>query len=236
MTKLRQLWLLTALGSVAALVMGHFLLVSPKADKAAKLREEASTQQTANGRLRSQIKLLNEQRKDLPRQQAELAKFAGKIPNNPALPALIRSLSDAADNAGVELVSMAPGAMTPVATGAEETRASGTGTTRTAGTAVTAATLPLAAMPISIQVTGNYGQMSQFLAEVEGLPRAFLVNGFSVAPGDASPAGKDAAKTTAASDVLTVSLTGQLFMTTKAAPAAPTTADTAAATTTKAAK
>lgn len=243
MTKLRQLWLLTALGSVAVLAGGYFLLVSPKASKAAEVRTEAQDQLAANARVRSQIDLLNKQKKDLPRQQAELEKFATKIPNNPALPALIRSLSDAADNAGVELVSLSPGTPALVVSSVPTTAAkpaapadgSTTSTTSSTSTkpkvAAAPAMLPIASIPISVQVTGNYSQVSQFLSEIESLPRAFLVGGFSVIPGDNGPtAKKNDAASAVLDDTLTVSLTGQLYMTTKvAAPAAPKPAATTAA-------
>ncbi len=52
--------------------------------------------------------MLKAQAKDLPKQQARLAAVAAKIPDNPALPALIRALTKAADEANVELVSLAP--------------------------------------------------------------------------------------------------------------------------------
>jgi Tfp pilus assembly protein PilO len=108
MTRLRQLWLLTALGAVAVMAGGYFLLAAPQASKAAALRDEAETQLQQNKTLKSQIDMLNKQKKDLPAQQAKLAKFVGLIPNNPGLPALMRALSDAADNSGVELLSVSP--------------------------------------------------------------------------------------------------------------------------------
>lgn len=256
MTKLRQLWLLTALASVAILAGGYFLLVSPKAGKAASLRDEAETQQSANNRLRAQIAQLNRQKKDLPRQQAELEKFAAKIPNNPALPSLIRSLSDAADNAGVELVSLSPGApalvaatvpggTTAAAAGTTATTASTTTTTststtgtKTAAAPAAPAMLPLASIPIAVEVTGSYSQVSQFLSEIEGLSRAFLVNGFNVNPGDSGPQAKkpSGGSTTGGpryDGTLTMQITGQLYMTTKVAPAAPVAAKPATTTAAK---
>lgn len=214
MTKLRQLWLLTALASVVALAGGYFLLVSPKNSKAAALREETVTQEQLNDKLRSQIQMLNRQKKDLPRQQAELQRFAAKIPNNPALPALIRSLSDAADNAGVELLAMAPGLPTPVvSTGAAGTTAA-TAAGTTPATSATAARLPLASIPINLKVSGTYSEVSQFFSEVERLPRAFLVNGFAIARNATTPVGGTATATVAPGS-LTVSVNGSLYMTTK---------------------
>jgi len=226
MTKLKQLWLLTALASVAALVGGYFLLVSPKASKAAALREETKTQEELNASLQSQIQMLQRQKADLPRQQAELAKFAQKIPNNPALPALIRSLSDAADNAGVDLVSIAPSEPVAVgslgtpggAAGAAPVSAAGPGAT-TAAAPATVTTLPIAAIPITIKVKGHYSELSQWMSEIERLQRAFLVNGFTI---DRSTGAGEGGGGVAVvdKDTLSLDMTGQLYMTVKA-PAAP---------------
>ncbi|HEV2889950.1 MAG TPA: type 4a pilus biogenesis protein PilO [Frankiaceae bacterium] len=235
MTKLRQLWLLTALASVAILAGGYFLLVSPKAGKAASLRDEAETQQQANTRLRAQIAQLNRQKKDLPRQQAELQKFAAKIPNNPALPALIRSLSDAADNAGANLYSMSPSTPTLVAATVPTTAGATTGA-KTAAAPATPALLPIAQIPIALNVVGSYSEVSQFLSEIEGLPRAFLVTSIALTQGDESPSAEKVEKIGSSKiydDLVTLKVTGQLYMTTKAAPVAPVTAKPAATTAAK---
>jgi len=217
MTKLRQLWLLTAVASVAILAAGYFLMVSPKASKASALRAETQTQEQANSKLRSEIDQLNRQKKDLPKQQAELQKFATKIPDNPALPALIRSLSEAADNSGVELIGLSNGAPQLVASGKPAGR-----TVQSAKAPAAVQTLTIAQMPITIHVSGKYSQVSQFLSEVENLPRALLVRGFSLTPGDTSPRSKGTGAAGGTYDgKVTLQMTGQLYMTAKVAPAAP---------------
>lgn len=212
MTKLRQLWLLTALGTLAVLAGGWFLLVTPKANQASALRSDVDAQLQANRTLQRQIDSLTKQKKDLPKLQAELEKFATKIPNNPALPALVRSLSDAAEKWGVELVAVSPSApvLAPAAAPA----------TGTAGTVTAAAAAPvgltLAHIPVTVGIKGTYSQISSFLAEVEGLPRAFLVTTVSVTPPPTS-----GSATAVDRDKLTAALTGRLFMTTNTAPVVP---------------
>jgi Tfp pilus assembly protein PilO len=217
MTKLRQLWLLTALGSVAVLALGYFLLVTPKANQASSLRSDTQAQVLANQKLQSDIAQLTKQSKDKPRLQGLLEAFATKIPNNPALPALVRSLTDAADNSGVELVSVAPSA--PVLAAAAP--AAGTTGTVTAAAAAPAG-LTLAHIPVVVSVKGSYSQISQFLAEIEGLSRAFLVSGVDVKPYQATAAtAGTTATTTVQANLLTAALTGRLFMTANVAPPAP---------------
>ncbi|MDQ1712507.1 MAG: hypothetical protein QOE45_1957 [Frankiaceae bacterium] len=214
MTKLRQLWLLTALGTVAVLAGGYFLLVTPKASQASALRTDAQTQEQANLKLQSQIAQLTKQMKDKPRLQGELDKFETKIPNNPALPSLVRAISTAAENSGVELVSLSPSA--PVLAPAAVAAAGPV----TAAAPAAATTLPLAHIPVSVAVKGTYSQISQFLAEIEGMPRAFLVSGIAVVPAQTS-AGSTSAATAVEKDQLSASLTGRLFMTTATAAPVP---------------
>jgi Tfp pilus assembly protein PilO len=230
MTKLRQLWLLTALASVLALAGGYFLLVSPKTSKAAALREETKTQEELNASLRDQIQMLNRQKKDLPRQQAELERFATKIPNNPALPALVRALSDAADNAGIELVSITPSEPTPVgASTAAGTTAADPAAPVSAAAPASATRLPLAAIPVNVKVNGTYSEVSQWMSEIERLPRAFLVSGFTL---ELAPAKTGADANAAPSDELTLQMQGLMYMTIKA-PTAPRVAQPAATTVVK---
>lgn len=171
MTRLRQLWLLTALGTLAVIAGGYFMLVKPQSNHAAELRTEAQEQQQVNATLQSQIAQLNKQKKDLPKQQADLARFAGLIPNNPALPAMIRSLTDAADNAGVELVSIKP-TLPAWAKGVDENRVEMPGKLAAPDGAV------LADIPVALKIAGSFSGVSTFFKEIEDLNRALLVGGF----------------------------------------------------------
>src|SRR5690242_13116616 len=108
MEKTRQWSLLTAVAVVVVLAAGWFLLVSKQNHKAAELKTQASQVQSENSGLASQVAQLKAQSKDLPAQQARLNKIAQQVPDNPALPSLIRQLTTAANAAGVDLVSLAP--------------------------------------------------------------------------------------------------------------------------------
>ena len=115
MDKLKQWIAFTVLGVFAVLAAGWFLLVSPKRADADALGQQAASQVTANSTLQTQLAVLKSQAKNLPQQQAQLAKVAAKIPDNPAEPALIRALDSAATAAGVELVSISPSLPTAAA-------------------------------------------------------------------------------------------------------------------------
>src|SRR3954451_10066252 len=136
MDKMRQWTMLTVVGVVAVLGAGWFLAVSPQRHHAAQLRSQAASQQSANSQLQSRVSQLQQQQKGLPAQQRRLNHIATKIPDNPALPPLIRQLSAAADGAGVDLVSLSPAnptAFSPVGSAAPTTTATTTAATGTTG-------------------------------------------------------------------------------------------------------
>jgi type IV pilus assembly protein PilO len=195
MDKAKQWVVLTAVGVLAVMAGGWFLLVSPKRSEASDIRALTASQQTTNAGLQSQLVRLKQQAKVLPAQQAKLAAVAAKIPDNPALPGLVRALTKAADASGVELLSMAPGTPTDVAppAAAQPVTPSASGTTAaspqtpkvpsaTAVPASTAGTLQLIGM--NVQVVGGYFQIEQFLDALESLSRAFKTTGLTIAPGD----------------------------------------------------
>lgn len=212
MSKLRQWGLLTGVAVLVVLVAGWFLLVSPQRSHAANLRAQAAAQQTTNDQLAATVALRSAQQRGLPTQQALLAELAEKIPNNPALPSLIRELSAAADNAGVELVSIAPQQpqlLTPATGGTPGSTGGGgaaTGATPAAGT--------LAEIGLTIQVSGSYFNIEQFFSNAENLTRSMLVTGFTLAPSATGSSSSTAsASSDGAPDTLMAQISARVFMT-----------------------
>jgi Tfp pilus assembly protein PilO len=238
MDKTKQLGLLTAVAILAVLAGGWFLLVSPQRAHAKDLRAQTSEQDLNNQGLQAEIASLLAQHKNLPQVQAQLAKLATQLPGNPGLPALIRQLSSAADNAGVDLISISPSNPTAVAAPAAVAAAPTTGATKSASTTVAAPASSLFSVPIVIQVNGGYFQVEQFISNLEALKRSFLTTQIDLAPGKppvgtgpASTGGTTgttgttapgAAASTAYDGRLTANINGQVFMNIKsAAPATP---------------
>jgi Tfp pilus assembly protein PilO len=185
MSKTRQWATLTAVVCLAVLAAGWFLVVKPQRAHASSLRSQAQDVRSQSAQLHTQISQLRQQQRDLPAQQKLLSEIASKIPDNPALPSLIRQLSAAADGAGVNLVSLAPGQ--PTLTGAAAAPASTAATGKTTGTTTPtkhslAPSSPLADISLTIQVQGSYFNVEQFFAAVESLNRAMLVTGFTLSP------------------------------------------------------
>ena len=208
MDQMRQWTLLTILAVLVILGAGYFLLVQPRADQAAEIRESAEAQLVANTQLQQEIARLNKQAEDLPRQQAKLATFASRIPANPALPSLIRSLTDAADSAGVELVALAPAAPEPVVAPATAPTAAAAPAPAAPVTAAAAAPPePLYAIPLTLSIRGGYVQVQQFFSNVEDLQRTFQVAQFSIVPPT------NTGTTSVAVSGVSVAMVGRVYMT-----------------------
>ena len=238
MENLKQWVALTVVACMGIMAAGWFLLVSPKRTEAAELREQAASALGQNAQLETQLQVLKAQAKDLPKEQAKLAAVKTKIPDDPAMPTLIRALLEAADSSGIELVSITPGepqlvaAPAPAAPEAPATGQVGPadpatppdgavapaadGSTPEAAAPAAGGTPPagpagvLANIPVSLEVFGDYFAVQQFVAALEQLPRAIRLTGLTVAPGS-SPTSKTPANPDDGRS-LTTSIEGLVFM------------------------
>jgi type IV pilus assembly protein PilO len=227
-------WSLVAVVAVLGiLAAGWFLLVAPKRTEAADLKTKAAAQEESNSGLEAQLSQLKAQQADLPKQQARLAVIRRHLPDNPALPQLIRSLTTAARQAGVTLDSLSPATPAPVvvtvplaAPAPASTTSTDSSSTDSSGTAPApvAAAPPapsLYQIPLTLNVTGSYFEMEQFVGKLEGLKRSLLVTGFTITPGNTAGA---------TTGDLSVALQGRVFIAPPAAAAATTTPVAAATT------
>jgi len=233
MSVTRKWSLLAAVLVIAILAAGWFLLVSPKRSEAAGLREQAVSQEDANARLLQQLEVLKAQQAELPKKRAELAVMRAQIPDNPALPTLIRDLTAAGRKVGASIDSMAPAvpvpavAATPVApVTTTETTTESTGEESTTPAAPAAPPAPsLYQVPLTLNVTGSYFELEQFVNKLEGLKRSFLVTGFTLSPAsgaDTSATGTTTEPNAPAPGDLTLALQGRVFLAPTTAPAATT--------------
>ncbi len=221
MDKVRQWTVFTGLAVVIVFVAGWMLAISPQRSHAADLRDQAASQRQQADSLRIRLASLRARSADLPKKQARLAEIQAMLPNSPALPALIRQLSDAADSAGVELTSLAPAAPAAVVAGAAAPQ-----TAAKAAPGTTAAAGALEQIAVSIDVKGSFFNLEQFESNLEHLDRALIVDGFTMtAPGasasaPAAPSGHGATK----DDRMTATIQARVFMVPEASPVTAATA------------
>jgi Tfp pilus assembly protein PilO len=222
MDKIKQYVVLALVGALAVLALGWFLLVSPTRSEAADLTAQAEAQVQANAAVETQLRVLKAQARDLPQQQAKLAAVAARIPDNPALPSLVRALVAAGQAAGVELVSVVPGTPAPVlAAVAPGAAPVAPGSARTG--APTAGAGQLTAIPLTLTVAGGFFQVEQFVANLENLPRSLRVTNLTMTTGANPVTPAAAGLTTPPVDdgrSLIATVTGQVFMAASRTPAA----------------
>jgi len=192
-----------AVVAVLLVIAAWFVAISPQRSEAADLRDQTTAQQQSNEQLKLKTKQLQAQFASLPERQAQLAEIKQQLPDNPALPALIRDLSSHASTAGVALVSVSPG--DPVPATPATPAAPGAGSTATARGG------QLLSIPTEVVASGSYADLTLYLQRLQTqMRRAFLIEGIELAPlTDKTTKGP-----------LSMKLTGQIFVLDSAAPAA----------------
>jgi Tfp pilus assembly protein PilO len=196
-----------AVVAVLLVIAAWFVAISPQRSEAADLRDQTTAQQQSNEQLKLKTKQLQAQFASLPERQAQLAEIKQQMPDNPALPALIRDLSSHASTAGVTLVSVSPGEpvpatpAAPVAPGAPA-----------AGSTATARGGQLLSIPTEVVASGSYADLTLYLQRLQTqMRRAVLIEGIELTPLQDQNTTKGP---------LSMKLTGQIFVLDSAAPAA----------------
>ena len=229
MTKTRIWSAVTAALCVLLIVAAYFLLIAPKRAEAADLRDQTLAQDQANQQSRLKIQQLKAQYAELPTKQAELAVIKQQLPDNPALPTLIRTLASMADATGVTLVSLAPAPPTAVVLATAPVvapavaPASGAPVTAPVAAAAAAPTTSLFGIMTTMVIKGDYAASTLFVQKLQAagvakegtqtakagaqMARAFLVQSIKVAPN------ADAATVTKATKgQVQTTITGQVFV------------------------
>lgn len=213
MTQTRKWVLLTAVAVAAALALGWFLLISPKRGEAAELRSQAEQQTQANSKLQTRVAQLRAQSKDVPRLEARLEDINARMPASPNLPALTRSLVDAAAKSGVVVTTLTPQA--PAFVDIKPAAA----VTPTAGAKSSGPQLKVAQIPLSVVVEGDYYEVEQFLSTIEKFKRSMLVTSLDLTAQSSAATSAGAASTSRGA--ITATVAGRVYMTVAAAPPAP---------------
>lgn len=161
----RQATMLAALGVVLVLLLFYFFAFAPKNDELAVIREDIDTAVAQQATLEARIAALQEVRLRAPEIEAALAAAESIIPREAALPSALRQLQLAADDSGVELLTISPGRPAAVAGELPE----------------------LSMLAVSLSVEGSYFQLVDFLRRIEDpsiTPRGLVWTSGSLSPGD----------------------------------------------------
>lgn len=157
--------LLIALGAVAVVVLFVMLVVQPQREALAEVEDQIAAEQQQQAMLTAEIERLRLVREDAPGLEAELAAAEAIVPRDPGLPGALRQLQLAGDESGLVLRSISTSR--PVDLGVGEDG--------------------LSAIDVSVQLSGGYFQIVDFLRRVEDpriTPRGLIWNSANMSRGE----------------------------------------------------
>lgn len=186
----RRIVPLTVLAAVVLVVAWYTVGWSPRSKAIGKAADRADAAEQHNDQLLARITALRAAEKDAPVLRVRAGELAEAVPGDGRLAEFILQANDAAAKAGVEFVGISPVRPAPAV----------------AGVAVPG-TPPEVKM--TLQLTGGYGEILNFIDRLSALPRLVVLDGVNLT-GD--PTGR-----------LTASLTGRMFVQPTALPAQTTT-------------
>jgi len=169
---------LLGVAAVALLVaVTALLLVRPQRDATAQANADERVAEAESQALRDEIKALEALQANEPALREEARKAAAEFPPTPALSSLVDALQDTADQAGVELESVAPSP--PKASKLQP---------------------GLAEITTQLTVNGGYFEIEDFLTRLEALvkgtkpsgrvaPRSLLVHSVAISAGSGTGSG-----------------------------------------------
>lgn len=203
-------WL--AASSVVAVLLSTavwFLVISPTRAEAAATRELTVAAEANNAQLVVRLEQLEQQFIELPAKEAELAAVRVAMPEDDAVPELIRTVDAYAADTGVTLMSMAPGAPVVPAAPAPVAPAA-PAADGTVAPAPVAPTGPVTvSIPLVTTVVGDYFEVKAFLEKLQTGTRAHLVTDLSLTA--ETPAAATGGKPATQAGDVTMTVTGSIF-------------------------
>jgi type IV pilus assembly protein PilO len=220
MTTTRKWTTGAAVLAVLILVATWFLLVSPKRGEATQLQADTAAQVNENASLETQLSVLREQNKKLPKYQADLAGLYDQVPQTNALPGFVHQLSIAADRSGVALDILTPTPAVPLSVGGAIPEPVSPEGNLPAG--------QLAGINVDIAVSGGFFEIQQFANKLENLQRYNLVGGLDIGPAEGET---DVVATDNSKNLLTATFHSRVFLVPVGVDPATTTTTTTTTTT-----
>jgi Tfp pilus assembly protein PilO len=166
-----------AIGFVVAILL-YALLIAPQSSKLSSLNTQKTTLVVQQQQLQSKLTSLQAEKQTLPTECTSLQKISVQIPSvlNPG------DLAAEQSSFYNQLTALVGSSGTSIPTFAW-TGNSPTGATATPATGASPATSGVVPVPVKMHITGNFGQMSAFIAGLDSFPRLFVIQTFTLAIG-----------------------------------------------------
>ena len=170
--------LLIAAGALVVALLLWAILISPQNSKLASLQTKETTLQTQQVTLQAKLASLKSEKQKLSSSCADLQKIATQIPSvqNPTDLAAEESSFESQFNrltgsSGVALTQFS--GFAPTTTSAGTSPSGGSATSATSGV-----TAGVTAVPTTLAISGNFGQMTAFVNGLDSFPRLFVIQNF----------------------------------------------------------
>jgi Tfp pilus assembly protein PilO len=164
------------------------VLISPQNSKLSSLQTKQTTLQSQQTTLQAKLASLKSEQQKLSSSCADLQKIATQIPSVQS-PTDVDAEESSFENQFNGLVAGSGVALTQFSGFAPATTAQtapATGSTSTAPSGVVA-------VPTTLAVTGNYGQITTFINDLDGFPRLFVIQSFVLTYGSTAAGSTSAA-------------------------------------------
>jgi len=154
----RRAPIIAATTTVALAVLMVFFLVLPKLKQVSDARAQLADERAKQSTLESQLGALQDAKNAAPKSQATIDRVDREIPPTADLPGLIRLLQTASTSSGIDLTTITPAAP------------------------VFDATSGLSTISVSVNATGSYFALTEYIYKIETLPRAAKVLSVGISP------------------------------------------------------
>jgi len=148
-------------------IIAYVAFIAPEGSKLSTLETEQTTLQAQQAQLQARLVSLRDEQQRLPSDCANLTKITTQIPATPDQAGFQLQLTTLEQQTGVVPSVLSYG-----------------GTTTTPGTPTPPA--GVTAIPVSTTVTGTYQQISNFVGGLDGFPRLYVIQSFTLAFSTAS--------------------------------------------------
>lgn len=153
---------------------GWMLVIGPKNDALAEVREQTQTARDQNDLLTLQLATLRRQAAELDATRDTARALARKFPPTADQPGLFQQVTGAATAAGIPPRNVTALTPTPPTVG---------GADPTAGVQPDSGPAELARQTVTVSVTGGYTETQDLLENLEEMPRAYLVSSVTLSGG-----------------------------------------------------
>ena len=149
--------LVVAGGFAVLTILVLLVMVMPKMSAVKDQQKQLDASIASGQQLAAQVGELRDAKNQAPQVKREIKKLELSIPDTTQLPRLFRQVQRVADDAAVDFVQISPGSPTPL-----------TG---------------YSSIPTQITATGSYFAVTEFLYNLEKLPRAVKITNWTMGPG-----------------------------------------------------